>query len=203
MPIALGMAFRRLNRALPRTLRDERGFTLVEMLVGMAIGLLVGAACLALLDISTPLANTELERQNDVGAARSGLERMVRELRQADSINTTSPTLMDVNVTTSSGALRVLYECDVASSTPGLRSCVRYQGSVGGSVGSVGSTIVDGLVNGTSAAPVFTYTPDAVRPVYATAAIVLRARGIRSSGYTHDIALRGGFFIRNLDLSGG
>lgn len=183
-------------------LRDDRGFTLVELLVGMVIALLVGAAALALLDASTPLANTELERQNNIGESRAGLERMLRELRQADAVNTTSPTTIDINVTKASGSRRVVFGCGVASSTPGLRSCVRYEGPVDGAVGT-GTTMVDGLVNGTAASPVFTYTPDALRPVYATIALIVRARGVKASGYAHSIALRGGFFIRNVDLSGG
>ncbi len=173
------------------------------MLVGMTIALVIGAAALALLDVSTPLANTELERQNDVGEARVGLERMVRELRQADSVNTTSPTLIDINLSRATGSRRVVYSCGVPSATAGLRSCMRYEGAIDGAVSSTGTMVVDGLVNGTSASPVFAYTPDAVRPVYTTIALILRARGVRASGYKHNIALRGGFFIRNVDLSGG
>lgn len=185
---------------VPGAPRDG-GFTLVELLLGMAIALLVGAAGLAMLDASAPLAGQELERQNRVGEAREGLNRMVRELRQADAINTTSSNLMDVDVVTRVGSRRVVYACNAPSSIAGLRSCMRYEGPVDGAVDS-GRVVVDGIVNGTPSAPVFTYTPDAVRPTYTNIEIAVPAKGARSDGYQHAVTLRSGFFLRNIDLSG-
>lgn len=189
---------------IPARLRagGQDGFTLVELLVAMGASLAVAAGSLALLDLAAPLADRELQRQVAVGEGRSGLERMIRELRNADIVNATSATLIDVNTPTPSGPQRVVYQCNSAFQAVQYRQCVRYSGPVGGAV-SGGVVVVERLINGTTSQPVFTYVPDKIRPRLVRAQIVLPASGGPAPGYMHRIVIRDAAFLRNLDLSGG
>ncbi len=180
----------------------EQGFTLVELLAAMALSLIVAAGALTLLDAAAPSADRELQRQVAVGEGRSGVERMIRELRNADIVNATSPTLIDVNTPTPSGAQRVVYQCNSAFQAVQYRQCVRYSGPVGGAV-SGGSVVVERLINGTTSQPVFTYVPDRIRPRVVRVQVVLPASGGPAPGYLHRIVLRDAAFLRNLDLTGG
>ncbi len=180
----------------------EEGFTLVELLAAMAISLVIAAGALTLLEAAAPSADRELQRQVAIGEGRSGVERMIRELRNADIVNATSPTLIDVNTPTASGPLRVVYQCNSAFQAVQYRQCVRYSGPVGGAV-SDGSVVVERLINGTTSQPVFTYVPDRIRPRVVRVQVVLPASGGPAPGYMHRIVLRDAAFLRNLDLTGG
>jgi prepilin-type N-terminal cleavage/methylation domain-containing protein len=190
------------NRRFCARLRAQDGFTLMELLTAMAISLAVGAAALTLVDIAAPQADRELQREVAISEGRSGLERMLREIRNADSVNATSPTLIDVDTPTASGAQRVVYECNSAFQAVQYRQCVRYSGPVNGSV-SGGSVVVERLINGTTSQPVFTYSPDRIRPVVVRVQLVLPASGGPAPGYMHRVVFRDAAFLRNLDLTGG
>ena len=183
-------------------MRGQEGFTLVELLTAMAISLVVAAGALTLVDIAAPQSDRELQRQVAVGEGRAGLERMVREIRNADLVNATSPTLIDVNTPTPSGARRVVYQCNSAFQAVQYRQCVRYSGAVGGAV-SNGQVVVERLINGTTSQPVFTYVPDRIRPRLVRVQVVLPASGGPAPGYIHRVVFRDGVFLRNLDLTGG
>lgn len=199
-PIRRPMAPARTS--LPPRSRREDGFTLVELLVAMAMSLVIGAGALALLDIAEPLSDRELQREVAVAEGRSGLERMIRDIRNADLVNATSATLIDVNTRTPLGAQRVVYQCNSAFQTVTYRQCVRYTGPVGGSV-SNGVVVVERLINGTTSQPVFTYVPTRINPRVVRIQVVLPASGGPAPGYMHRIVLRDAAFLRNLDLSGG
>jgi prepilin-type N-terminal cleavage/methylation domain-containing protein len=67
---------------LARRLRgEESGFTLVELLTAMTIGLLLLFAALMLLDHSTALTKQITDRQDAVQRGRQAMELMVRDLR--------------------------------------------------------------------------------------------------------------------------
>jgi prepilin-type N-terminal cleavage/methylation domain-containing protein len=185
-------------------LRAQDGFTLVELLTAMGISLVVAAGALTLVDIAAPQADRELQRQVAVSEGRSGLERMLREIRNADSVNATSPTLIDVNTPTPAGSpdQRVVYQCSAAFQAVTYRQCVRYSGPVGGTV-SNGQVVVERLINGTTSQPVFTYVPDRIRPRVVRVQIVLPASGGPAPGYIHRVVFRDAAFLRNLDLTGG
>ena len=185
-------------------LRDSRdgGFTLVELLVSMTLALVIAATSLLLLDAAIPHADRELQREVAVGEARSGLERMVREIRNADRVNATSPTLIDINAPTASGARRIVYQCNAAFQAVTYRQCTRYSGAVGGAV-SGGSVVVERLINGTTSQPVFTYLPDKFSPRVVQTQIVVPASGGPAPGYTHRVILRDAAYMRNVDRTGG
>lgn len=196
-----GMVAARIRRMLPRV-RGEDGFTLMELLVAMGLSMLITGGALTLLQIAAPQSDRELQRQVAVGEARSGLERMIREIRNADSVNATSATLIDVNTPTPSGSQRVVYQCNSAFQVVQYRQCVRYSGPVGGAV-SNGIVVVERLINGTTSQPVFTYVPDRIRPRVVRTQLVVPASGGPAPGYEHRVVLRDAAFLRNLDLTGG
>ena len=185
-----------------RRLRDEDGFTLIELLTAMAISLVVGAGALTLLQIAEPLSDRELQRQVAVGEARGGLERMIRDVRNADLVNATSATLVDVNTRTIAGRRRVVYQCNSAFQVVQYRQCTRYEGPVDGEV-TGGKVVVERLINGTTSQPVFTYVPNRITPRVIRMQIVVPASGGPAPGYEHRIVLRDAVFMRNLDLTGG
>jgi prepilin-type N-terminal cleavage/methylation domain-containing protein len=70
-----------MTRLACRLRRDESGFTLVELLTAMTIGLLLLFASLMLLDHSTALTKQISDRQDAVQRGRQAMELMVRDLR--------------------------------------------------------------------------------------------------------------------------
>jgi prepilin-type N-terminal cleavage/methylation domain-containing protein len=60
---------------------DESGFTLVELLVAMTVGLLILFAAFFLLDYSTSLSKEIADRQDGVQRGRRAMEDMTRQLR--------------------------------------------------------------------------------------------------------------------------
>ena len=65
----------------PRSLHREDGFTLVELLASMAIGLVVIAAAFALLDASMRTTMRTQERVDTVQRGRASMDVMTRQLR--------------------------------------------------------------------------------------------------------------------------
>jgi type II secretory pathway pseudopilin PulG len=70
-----------MTRFARRLRADESGFTLVELLTAMTIGMLLLFAALMLLDHSTALTKQITDRQDAVQRGRQAMELMVRDLR--------------------------------------------------------------------------------------------------------------------------
>ena len=186
-------------------LRDQAGFTLIEMLVAMGIALIVGAAALALLDSASPLASKEIQRGAVVGEGRAGLESIVRTIRNADTVNATSSYTIDINVPTSAGKRRVLLDCTSFAAGSTYRQCVQYTAAVGQEITTAGRVVVARIVNGTgssSAEPVFSYSPDRVRPTVVRMKLIIPSSDGTSPGYSHRVVLSDAAYLRNLDLTG-
>ena len=179
----------------------DAGFTLVELLMTMALSLVVVSATLGLLEAARPASDDEFNRQAAIGEGRAGLERMVRDIRGADSVNATSGTLMDFNGRTSAGQRRIVYQCDDSSVVNSLRRCTRYEGPVNGTATGP-QIVIDRLVNGTTSQPVFTFLPDRIRPTEVKVAVVLPSRAESPVGYNHRVSLYDTAFLRNVDLTG-
>jgi prepilin-type N-terminal cleavage/methylation domain-containing protein len=64
-----------------RRVSDEAGFTLIEMLTAMTVGLVVVAAALVLVSHASRLTTTTQNRVDALQRGRAGLEAMVTELR--------------------------------------------------------------------------------------------------------------------------
>ena len=110
-------------------MRDQRGFTLVELLLAMTMSLVAAGAGLSLLGIAGQ-RNVENQRYADrVRDAQISLERMTRELRQANWLQFSSSMVVDVDVPVRASATgtstnrHVRYDCSQGS------TCVRYEGA--------------------------------------------------------------------------
>lgn len=81
-----------LTSALPR-LRDDRGFTLVELVVVMAAGMVVASALFTILDVTLRQTTRTLSRVDSTQRARNVLERIQNEMHSACVANRLSPIL--------------------------------------------------------------------------------------------------------------
>src|SRR5947209_6211001 len=101
------------RRQAGNVLVSEHGHSLVEMLaVVAAVPVIVGA-------VFMPLITSQRSEARDVNyafaqqEARTGLDAMVSEVRQAYNVLDTSSNSIDFDIYLSGTAYRVYYECDV------------------------------------------------------------------------------------------
>jgi prepilin-type N-terminal cleavage/methylation domain-containing protein len=169
-----------------RRLREQSGFTLVELLVAMPIALLV--LSMAMLAVGTTVRNEQRAREHTEALRQQqiGLEQLTRELREATSFQFLTSQLVEFNAyvrTSGTGELRkIRYDC-----TSG-KHCVRQEGPVSGTV-SGNTIIIDALEN----PDVFEPQPDFVNPRYV--GIVAQVRIAQDRRL---ITLRDGVDLRNL-----
>ena len=78
-----------------RFLKDERGFTLPEMLVTIVIMIVVLFALFSIFEMSVTIFNYGNRKVEAVEIARVALEKMEREIRQAHAINTATGQMFD------------------------------------------------------------------------------------------------------------
>src|SRR5215210_4061126 len=108
--------------ALRRLVRDDRGFTLIEVLVTCALLTVVLGAVLNFLTTTQRIAPKDVERNHALGEAQVGLHRMTRELRQGKPpVGAPLPSAPTNSIDVVVGSVRVRYACDVASSLSGFR----------------------------------------------------------------------------------
>jgi prepilin-type N-terminal cleavage/methylation domain-containing protein len=216
---ALSRAWHRARRS--RFVRDCSGFTLTELLAVLAILPLVMIAVLSLSEVTTTVGADDGERSVWASDVAGGEQRMTRELRQAYAVlapvaPATSSNLVDVlvRVPQADGSTpvprRVIYRCDVVVTGTSYRRCLRYEfaassGAPAGTppAGTVGTTYVDRLTNGTATDPVFHdffYPSGASRPTYIAVTVRVPATGERARSTGAVATYDDGFLLRNLDL---
>jgi type II secretory pathway pseudopilin PulG len=188
-----------LSLALVR-LRGDGGFTLVEVMVVAVMSVIVLGAILTAL-ISTQRAEvrtTAWQEQLQLGEVQEA--RMVRELRQAYSILSTTPNSVDFLISVSGTQEQLDYECDVVQTGTSYRRCVRRQSTVGGSLPAIstGIPVITNVLDGTAADPVFGFTPDGFNPTYVTIHLEFPASGGSPLGPNHTIVVNDGAYLRNL-----
>lgn len=179
---------------------------------------LVTTAILAVLDTSARTVPRDTERATAIGEAQTGLNGMVRELRQAYRIVAWTPrsVQMRVNVLRDDPAtsgpdyanLTVDYTC---GGTPAR--CVRREAPAGNSLPANGKVVVARVLNAATATPAersvfnFDQSPDrsvgvtaaSVRPTYVTVRVEVPASGERGAGgYGNKIVLEDGLYVRNV-----
>ena len=211
-----------LSRKTPPTarpsLRDDSGFTLIEVVIAMAIFAVLLGATLNFFASAEQTANKDTEMASAAAEARNGLNRLVRDLRQASAIITAAPNTLDVLLV---DGTEVRYTCDLPDPNDSrYRQCSRSAGAEG-ALGA-GEVIVARLANGTTDRPVFSYTippppevdpedeaddpadPAAVQqPNYVRATVAVPAAGERKAGgYRHEIVYDAGLYLRNIDYAG-
>jgi prepilin-type N-terminal cleavage/methylation domain-containing protein len=77
----------RISGARARFLREERGFTLTEMMVTIVIFIVTLFALYSVFDMSVKVFMLGNNKAEAMGNARQGLETMEREIRQAYALN--------------------------------------------------------------------------------------------------------------------
>lgn len=194
--------------------RSEAGFSLIEVLVTAGLTALVLGALMNPLVVSQRIETRDTNYDYAQQAARTGLDSMVAQIRQATSFTPQGNTVV-INVTLNQTALTVEYECDIQQ--PGstiYHECVRVQVAQGSTLPSISSCIVavgatppsycsivvTNMLNGSYASPVFTWGPDPNAPYYMTATIQVPASNGSYLGLTHSITLSDGALMRNLNV---
>jgi prepilin-type N-terminal cleavage/methylation domain-containing protein len=182
--------------------RGECGYTLIELLVVVALLAVVVGTLMA------PLVTTQRAQTRDANyaaaqqEARTGLDGMVSQVRQAWAILSTGPNSVEMNVNLGGTAEHVYYECDIPQTGTSYRECVRVQSLAGNPLPALasGAIVVRNLTNGTDTDPVFSFGPDPVSPYYMTATVKVPASGGVSGGLTHSIVFSDGALMRNQNV---
>jgi prepilin-type N-terminal cleavage/methylation domain-containing protein len=171
-------------------LQDERGFTLVELLLCSALMAFVLAAFLGLLDQTAGVSARDNQRGHALREVEVGMESLVREARHAYRIGPTSTaTVLRLQAKVQGRDREVVFDCSKASATrAGAKQCERTE--IGGTTTQV---VVDHVYNG----DVFAYRPNAAAAEYVTVKLQVRAGGTRSDGPQHHLVITDGFSVRN------
>jgi prepilin-type N-terminal cleavage/methylation domain-containing protein len=194
-----------------RSLGDEDGFSLLELLLSVVVFGFVLAAVLSMLDTTSSLSTRDQERPAAIQEARTGLASMVRELRQAYQVVSASPNRMEVLVRLNGVDKDVSYECDVAIPGSTLRRCYRRAATNGQPLPPLGQgkVVVDRLVNGTTADPVFCSLdadtnvcgppdPTADASTYYGVTVKVPTKGRLKRGYRGNVVFNDGFSMPNI-----
>lgn len=156
---------RRAFRTRSINLGDEKGMTLIEMLVATLMSvIIVGAACAMLISAVREQPALSRKAQN-VTTARYQLERIVREIRNGVQLETTSPAELTmvtrIRRVSCGGAIQTdpkadPVECKVTYRCSG-KSCTRAEATLAGAV--VGTPTV--ALSGIGSTSVFCFVPSA------------------------------------------
>jgi prepilin-type N-terminal cleavage/methylation domain-containing protein len=191
--------------ALRRVRAEERGFTLVEVLVVTAVLAVILTAVLNMLDTTARLAPRDQERGHVIHESQVGIHRMTRELRHAYKIDSAGPWTITASVFRDGTSTQVTYDCTAADpARDEYRVCNRSVGASGGAEEPVVEHVVLRAPAGGGDPPdIFTYRANgAGRTEYVSVEIVTAASGDLESGHGHTVTLRDGFFLRNVDSCG-
>lgn len=159
---------------------SEDGYTLIELLVAMAIGLALLTAVGSLM-VSAMRSQPKVgKKTGEVQTARAALERITTELRNGTVVNeaTASSVSFQAYVRRTSCTSSALpaatapsIKCQVTiTCTASPKACVRKQAAAGEVGKGTAQTILTGLSNGTS---VFSYSPSPTSPTYVKVTLAL------------------------------
>lgn len=185
-------------KRIGRRLRDQRGFTLVELLSSIATMLIVLFAALAMFEFAQR-SQPEVSARNDaLQTAQVEIERMVRDLRQAYGVVSASPTALTVltydnKTTCASATLGPSRECRVTY-TCSAGTCTRTAAESSGSSPGTPRTIISGL----SSDSVFGFTPSAAAP----STVLIRFEMPGAEAGEDAVTLEEGVTMRNLPVGG-
>ncbi|MCW2991915.1 MAG: hypothetical protein JWM73_2509 [Solirubrobacterales bacterium] len=183
---------------------EEDGFTLIELVMVLALLPVVLIALLSALDTSAKLAPSTVNYADAVEQSGNGLSLAIREIRQAYRVIGTTPNSMTFLRVVKGVDTQVSISCGVSSTTlddsgAPLHRCVRTSAPVGTALPSpvTGKILVDRLMNGTATDPVFDYTPDAIAPTFVQMVVRVPSRGEGRTGASHPITIDDGTLLRN------
>ncbi len=137
--------------------RSEDGFTLIELLVTMTVSLTILAAVLSVWSGAAANEKRNAERYDSLDVARTALERMTREVREAVAVTGVTDRAVTLKLWkrdlagASPSALHVItYDCGAAGAVASSYRCVRTDTTAA----TPGATVIDRL----SSPSVFTTT---------------------------------------------
>jgi competence protein ComGC len=186
--------------AVRRGLRNDAGFTLVEMLVGCIVAVTVLSATFALLESSQQVQARDSEWALTLQEDRAGVARIMRDVRQATKVEEATTGAVKFLATIGGKEWEIKYECGVTQSGTTYTQCVRLVAEKGKALPGTGPPVVKDVTNG---AEVFTYSPSTAEPKMVTAKVKLPAAGTLklssgNRGLTHEAVLEDAAFMRNL-----
>jgi prepilin-type N-terminal cleavage/methylation domain-containing protein len=159
----------------PSRLSGTGGFTLVELIIAMALSLVVFTAVGAALISGAHDEATITGRSAQLQQAELAIQRLVRNLREATSVTLTSTSAITYAMPVSTGSESVTFSCSAVTET-----CTQ-------TIGSVHTTEVTGVAN----TNIFTGTPS-TSPTYIGVSLTLAAKG------EIDVTVSDGAGLRNL-----
>jgi prepilin-type N-terminal cleavage/methylation domain-containing protein len=181
--------------------RDERGYTLTEVLLVCSIGSVVLAAVIVFIAHSLQQNNVTAGRIDALDRTTAGIDRMQRELRQAYDIlphkatasaSSSIDALVYVQASPASAVSTtqhtVRYDCDNAGTVAGTHRCTRQDVTAG----TAATTVLDGLTN--DPGDVFTLIPATAPAVIQSVRLNLQ---VRISGANHPLTLASSVTPRN------
>lgn len=100
-------------------IRDEKGLTLIEMLVAMAISVVILGSATVILTVFMHNTTTDAVRDHTQDSARQIVERMSRELRNAATpVNNASPSTVEAGLLEKATSDDIVFEEVSAAGTP-------------------------------------------------------------------------------------
>ena len=152
------LTMRRL-RAARESVGDEAGFTLVEALMAMIVGLMVVGVGVTVLTTAGRSQPAQAKRGTAIQQSRNTMERLTREIRQGSTVYSSTASQLSLltyvhSPTCGSTAVGPSIQCKVTyTCTSG--TCRRVEAPPPGSAGSAGSPVV--VASGLSASDIFRY----------------------------------------------
>lgn len=185
-------------------LREDAGYTLMELLVVCVAAITVLTATFALLESSQQVQARDSEWALAMQEDRAGLAYMMRDLRQATKVEEAKTGVVKFLATIGGKKWEIKYDCTVAQSGTSYTECVRLAAEEGKGLPAKGPWEARDVVNGSE---VFTYSPSAAEPTLVTAKVELPAKGALKVAagigqYSHKVVLEDAAFMRNLYPAG-
>jgi prepilin-type N-terminal cleavage/methylation domain-containing protein len=173
---------------------NERGFTLVELLLVMSMVVVVVGAAMTTLSSAERQTAHDVERAQVIREVQTGLYRMTRELRQAYRVTLRTNDELEVEYRKGGVNRAVRYSCTQPHPTrQNAYQCLRWENGTS-------RVVIDRVLNGPNvpaAQRVFQYPGKAS---YVRAQVRVPSSGQRRTGHRHNVVLDDGFYMRNCDV---
>jgi len=205
------------------TLRQDDGFTLIEVLTATTIAIVVLLGVFAMVEAVTKSATNDRERGSAVIEQTAAVHNMVQEINEAYAVKGPSSAgtynYVDIDVWGAAGgstkARRIVFDCEISSPVSGERECVRYvmpvsdatvYTSLASDANAKPTVVIPRIINGTAGAPVFELKAPhgGSTPTYGEVSIETPSAGERAGNaadnFKYAITLHDSFTLRNLTL---
>lgn len=178
-----------------RVLRDERGLSLIEVVIASAISLVVVGALLATLGSGSRTTSATQANAAGLQSLRSAIDRASTDIRQATGVNPAS-TSSRLDIQTLAGGLPKRMVFDVSGASFTRTVCPDANFDFGSPCGGVGAEL-----SAVSSANAFCYDPPtctASAPPPAMTLLRITVAGARVSASNDPLALAADVQLRNL-----